>query len=348
VAATVAAVSDVDQPTARERRSRLVGIKLRTLVREHLGDDSVAEPVVFAPGAALLHHDAAWVLLDDRPADRLGAALVWAVREGAASLDVIADTEADAGALARRGAAFSMPLTVWRADGRRLLPAGATALPVSQPAPPEHETLRQLIIDGGAEPLVEHGVLFGEVRGLEICRVVDDPYQHIVRLEVGVGAHDREAFQMMHGDVPTVESLARIVTAVESHRNVGASPHPLNRLGAERLLRWRLEQAPDLVGAAEIRPAVPPLPRPNLKDPVPCVATGVAHTGQPVRVVCAVGVDLDLIPYAADARLAAEAVEPGAGDSERLVVVTPSRDRLPVVEQLAGLLRQPVELVSVD
>ncbi len=60
----------------------------------------------------------------------------------------------------------------------------------------------------GLHVCVEHGVLVGEVRGLEVCRVVDDPHLGTTRLEVGVGAHDREAFQMLHGDVPAIELLA--------------------------------------------------------------------------------------------------------------------------------------------
>ncbi len=317
---------------------------------EHLHDDAVAEPVPFAPGAALLHGDEAWVLLDERPADRLGAALVWAVRSGARSLQVIADADlsAQAGTLARRASAFSMPVTVWVADGRSLTPVAATPLPVSQPAPVAHEALRDLIIEGGAAPLVEHGVLFGEVRGLEVCRVVDDPHLHTVRLEVGVGAHDREAFQMLHGEVPTAESLARIVDAVEAQRQVGGPPHPLNRLAAERLIRWRLERDPQLIAAAELHPAPPPLPRPNLKDATPCVAVGADRHGRPLRVVCASGVDLDLIPFAADARLAAEAAEPGVAGTERLIVVTPSRDRVRAIDQVAELLSQPVEFASFD
>ncbi len=341
-------MSQDDADLAQERRSRLLGIKLRALVGDHLGGDIDAEPVVFAPGAALLHHDQAWVLLDDRPGDRLGAALVWASRAGARSLNVIADRDGDAGMLARRGGAFAFPITAWRAEGRTLRPAIAATLPVSHPAPSAHEELRGLIVEGGATPGVEHGVLFGEVRGLEVCRVVDDPHSGVVRLEVGVGAHDREAFQMMHGDVPTVESLARIVRAVESSRQLGARPHPLSRLAAERFLRWRIEQAPDLVEANEIHPAPPPMPRLNLKDPVPCVGAGTDARGRSVTVVCSTGVDLDVIPYAADARLAAEAAEPGVDGGIRLVVVTPTRDRLPVTDELAAMLRQPVELISVD
>ncbi len=305
---------------------------------------------MFAPGAAVLHDGQAWVLLDDRPGDRLGAALVWAARTPAASLNVIVDADRadDLGTLARQADAFTIPITVWSAAGRSLQPAAATPLPVSEPAPAAHEELRGLIIAGGATPLVEHGVLVGEVGGLEVCRVVDDPYLHTVRLEVGVGAHDREAFQMMHGDVPTVESLSRIVRAVEGHREIGAGPHPLKRLAAERLIRWQIQHRPELVGAVEIEPVAPPVPRPNLKDPIPCVAVGRDVDQRPMVVVCVSGVDLNVVPFATDARLAVAAVEPDWSNGGRLLVVMPERDRLAVIDELAAMLREPLELLSID
>ena len=76
-------------------------------------------------------------------------------------------------------------------------------------------------------PNVEHGVVTGEVRGLEVCRVVDDPHTGAVRLEVGVGAHDREAFTIMHGDVPTVDALAGVVA--RRRRAPPARPRPSTR-----------------------------------------------------------------------------------------------------------------------
>lgn len=337
--------ADMSDDGAAARRSRLVGIKLRALVHEHLGDDSIADPVGFAPGAALLHGGAAWVLLDQGSASRLGAALAWALRAGATSLDVIA--EEGTGVLARRAAAFSFPITVWHADGRSLWPAVAEPIAPSVPVPEHHRDLIAVIEAGGADPIEEHGVLAGEVRGLEVCRVVDDVDLGTTRLEVGVGAHDREAFTMIHGDVPTVESLARIVDVVTEHRRVGADPHPLNRLARERLIRWRVIAEPELVGALSLAPAEPPVPRPNLKDPVPCVAAGVDGAGGSVVVVCASGVDLELVPFAADARAALEGAHPGVGGT-RLVIVTPSRDRLPVIGSLADLLGQPAEFVSLD
>lgn len=344
---------DSGDAAAASRRSRLVGIKLQVLVREHLGlaaDDPGGELSEFAPGAALVRSDgpptAGWVLIDQRPASRLGAAVAWGIRHAVDSLHVAAD--AGTGVLARRATAFDLPIAVWHADGRELWPAVPEPFVVATPPPEHHQVFRPTIVEGGADPVEEHGVLVGEVRGLEVCRVVDDPYTGATRLEVGVGAHDREAFGMLHGDVPTVASLARIVDIVARHRRLGADPHPLNRLGRERLLRAEVIADPSSVGAVALRPVPPPVPRENVKDPVPCVATGTDPDGRPVVVVCSTGVDLDLVPYAADARAAHDGAHPGVGPGgSRLVIVTPSRDRLRVVGEIAGRLRQPAEFVSV-
>jgi hypothetical protein len=236
---------------------------------------------------------------------------------------------------------------VWHADERTLWPAVPEPFVQAEPPPPEHLAFRELIESSGAEPVIEHGVLAGEVRGLEVCRVVDDPVVGEPRLDVGLGHHDRDAFAMIHGAVPTAESLARVVAAVAEHRRLDAPPHPFNRLARERLLRWQLIQDPSPIDAEQLRPSDPPVPRENLKDPVPCVAVGTDRQGRSIVAVCSVGVDLDLIPYAADARLAAEAAEPGVrGKPSRLVVITPSRDRVKVTGELAGLLDQACELAS--
>ena len=39
-----------------------------------------------------------------------------------------------------------------------------------------------------------------------------------VIVEVGVGAPDREAFRIIHGDLPTVTALAEVVATVTGHR----------------------------------------------------------------------------------------------------------------------------------
>jgi hypothetical protein len=279
------------------------------------------------------------VLIDDNPARGLGPAMAWARQQQASQVNVLA--EQSTGVLQRQAQYFADPPTIWHVEGRVLLPALAEPFTPSPAVPVEHEALRALIIEGGAEPAVEHGVLSGEVAGLEVCRVVTDRYTDEVRLEVGVGVHDRQAFQMIHGNVPTVQALAGVVRAVSPHRQPAASPHPLNRLGAERLLRWRLIDEPALIGVASLRVAEPPVPRPNLKDPVPCVALGATAGGEPVVVVCAVGVDLDLVPFAADGRAFLEL------DGARLLLVVPQRDALPVTHDLAGRLRHPATIIPV-
>ena len=289
--------------------------------------------------------DQAWVVLDGKPGHGLGAAVAYATSRHAASVDVVA--ERGTGTLARRAEAFRLPITVWHLDRRHLIPAVAEPLPTPPPARAEHLALIDDIVAGGAEPVVEHGVVAGEVHGLEVCRVVDDPLSGEVRLEVGVGAHDRETFQMLHGDRPTVEALADVVQAVATHRRPGAEPHPLNLLATERALRSAVAESPDLIGATAVVPAEPPVARASLKDATPCVAIATVG-GQPMVAVFSVGVDLDLIPFATDARLALgapQAMVPEAMIPEAMIVV-PQRDALAVQQRINEALIRPMRIAS--
>jgi hypothetical protein len=331
------------------RRSALLATKLAALVRQHLGGEPRLEPGPFTGGAALLERpnpgddqgDRAWVLGDEQPTRALGQGLAWAHQAGATSLGLVVDDVAVAATLARRAPAFALPIEVFRAGGRTLVPVAAVPHPVAPVLDPVLLHFTSMIEEGGAQPLVERGVLVGEVRGLEVCRAVIDPATGAQRLEVGVGAHDREAFQLMHGDVPTMAALEGVVRAVAQHRTPGAERHPLQTLGAERWLRAELMDHPGRVGMASLGPADPPVPRANVKDPVPAVAIGEDTEGRSAVVVCSVGIDLDLVPFAADARLCS------AQPHTRLVLVVPERDAHAVTHALAGLLVHPAEVVSV-
>ncbi len=344
--------------TQTDRQAQLFSIKLAALVRDHSGDlrggGSAAPDVgsdtrsdvataklgVFGRGAALTRGPDAWVLVEEYPTRGLGPAMAWARQQQCATLNVLA--EQSTGVLTRQAQHFREPPTVWHVEGRVLFPAIPEPFPVSAAVSIEHESMLQLIVAGGAVPSVEHGVLAGEVAGLEVCRVVTDRHTGEVRLEVGVGAHDREAFQIIHGDKPPVEALAGVVQAVAPHRLPHASPHPLNRLAPERLLRWELMADPSLVGLSMLSPAEPPFPRPNLKDPFPAVAVGATAAGDPVVVVCSVGVDLDVVPFAADAR-------PFLGlDRADLLLALPSRDAHRVTLDLASRLKYPAHIVTID
>ena len=105
---------------------------------------------------------------------------------------------------ARRAGEFALPIRVWALEGRDLRAIEAASPTEPRAADPAHLALVPDIEAAGATVVIEHGVITGEVLELEVCRVVDvdDERTRRVRLEVGVGPHDREAFATIHGDIP--------------------------------------------------------------------------------------------------------------------------------------------------
>lgn len=331
--------------TDSNRLAGLRAVKLAALVRDHLSaveaGTAALQPGEFAAGAALMHGDEAWVLVEDRhsamPAAGLGGPLVWAMRRGARRLHVV--VESGAASLARRATGFSLPVQAWTALGRSL--DAATAVPLRAPAevPSAHLAFEDVIEAAGAESVIEHGVLCGEVLGLEVCRVVDDPDTGSVRLDIGIGDHDREAFRLLHGERPPAEALADVVATVGMHRRDPTDAHPLARLARERLLRAAVIGCPAAVGASSVAACPPPEPRPNLKDPVPCMA--IADVGDSRRLlVFSTGVDLDAVPACVDARLATGIVD--------CALVVPVRDAIPAQRMLAAAAEPAIDVLAID
>ena len=279
-----------------------------------------------------------WVLAEDDSARSLGPALVWARRKGLAALHVL--TEAEAGLLARRARLFRDPPTIWQINGR-LLSLAEPARPPTEETPPEGvQDLIAMLREVDLEGVCEHGVLAGEVRGLEVARVVQE-VDGRARLEVGVGRFDREAGALLHADVPTIEALRSAADLVRGHRRPGSSDHPISRLAPERWLRSLILEEPALVGAANLEPIATTLVRTNLKESHPAATMGTTLHGEPLIVVCSVGVDLDLVPTAADVRAA-------RNPDARLSMVLPERDLHPVIAELVDALEEPAELIGVD
>jgi hypothetical protein len=159
-------------------------------------------------------------------------------------------------------------------------------------------------------------------------------------LEVGVGQADREFDQAFHGTVSSVQRIRRVMEVVREHRHAGARHHPLNQLARERWLRAHVVAHPDLVGARELTPAPPMRPRAGLTQSLPAPAVGLDLEGRPLVVVASVGVDLDVVPEAADLR---DRSDPAAA----LVVVVPERDRIPPMERLIKRLEREARLVGI-
>jgi hypothetical protein len=310
-----------------------------------IGGRSDVEVSEFGQAVGLVIDDVAWVLVTGRYERSLGPALMWALRKNATSLKLLLNERA--GELARIATHFDFAIEVFEVDAagvaRVAVPKDATKIEVSV----ADEMFADFIKSAGADVVREHGVISGEVCGLEVCRVVratsasDLDGAGESELEIGVGAHDRETFKLLHGRTATVESLRKVIAEVAARRAVGAQVHPLNQLARERMLRHYVCLSPQLVGAKSLQPAQPPIARTNLKDVVPCCAVGVSLTGEKMVVIFNVGVDPDVVSFGADARGQINA-------SADLVFAMPTRDIVPAVEQIAQMLRRPARFVGVD
>ena len=339
-----------------DRIRTLHAAKLRALVATVLGLEPAEVSGTDDGALAVATGDAPTVvcLAQERAERALGGALALAERTGCDQVHVFAENHSEV--LARRAACFVPAPTVWKIEG-----AGATAaVPAprpTEPPPPRAPELVALLGAAGVEVTVEHGVIMGEVEGLEVARIVAVPHSDAPtsgadgsdtgetaerwQIEVGVGVHDREAFALLHADEPTPEAIRRVAEVVRTHRSPGASPHPLNRLAAARWLRSLLIRQPDLVGAGRLRAASPPIARSGPKDPAPAVAYGLTPEGRRLVVVACVGIDLDVVPFAADARLL---LDPDA----ELTVALPRRDAHDVIAAMANRLSDPAQIAEID
>ncbi|MEY3478135.1 MAG: hypothetical protein RL415_398 [Actinomycetota bacterium] len=349
--------------------SRMAHLPLRAIVDAQrggagaggaIGGRSDVEVSEFGQAVGLVVDDCAWVLVTGRYERSLGPALMWALRKNATSLKLLLSERA--GELARIATHFDFAIEVFELDAsgvaraaievfeldaagvaRVAVPKDATKIEVSV----ADEMFADFIKSAGADVVREHGVISGEVCGLEVCRVVratsasDLDGAGESELEIGVGAHDRETFKLLHGRTATVESLRKVIAEVAARRAVGAQVHPLNQLARERMLRHYVCLSPQLVGAKSLQPAQPPIARTNLKDVVPCCAVGVSLTGEKMVAIFNVGVDPDVVSFGADARGQINA-------SADLVFAMPTRDIVPAVEQIAQMLRRPARFVGVD
>jgi len=131
-----------------------------------------------------------------------------------------------------------------------------------------------------------------------------------------------------------------VVKQVRDLRRADAERHPLNQLVPERWLRAVLCRNPEAIGLTSLRPAPSAQKRRGLREVDIAVGTGEALDGRSVVVACSVGIDLDLVPAAADARAA---IDPEAD----LWLVLPERDDHPSSLRMAARLHDPARILSV-
>lgn len=322
-----------------EQRAGLLRAQLAALVRDLTAQE--CEPLTVGANAAAVVDGTSFVLSGVADGATLAGAIAWALRQGSEELVLLTDDLA--GDLARMATYFELPIAVRSVSGAGSVPVEPAPLPVVVPAPEAPELVDQLV-DAGLEVVVEDGVVRGEVRGLEVARLVVWPVESggdgELHLEAGVGRFDRDAAAAMHQGEPPTVTLARSVAMVRAERVAGGATHPLARLARERWLRRAVIDSPELVGASRLEACPTTVRRDSVRDVTPAAAVGVGSDGRPMVVVCSAGVDLSLVPIAADTRAW---IDPTA----ELVLAVPARDRLPVLDRLSSLLRTPATVVVV-
>lgn len=318
---------------SNEQRAGLWMAKLRSIASEHFDRSGGVEHT--APWGAALETEGVWTaLIETSPERSFGQALVLAARNKATSLDVL--VASDAPAVARRAELFEPSPRVWlvtpTGSGASLAPAEPDQ-PQTVAAAELRPDLAALLNIADVDVIIEHGVIIGECRGLEVARVTGAGEEQ--RLDVGVGAYDQGAFAVMNPDMTPIEALAEVVAQVLTHRRRGAGGHPINRLVRERWVRHELLADPTLVGLQSLDVLEPMTPREGIKDIGIAAGLGTSADGDSVLVACTVGIDLDAVPAAAD--LAA------LHDADRIVIVLPDRDRHSMIQAVAAQSIRPIK-----
>jgi hypothetical protein len=331
-----------DTPDTSER---LLAAKLRAIVADRSSPDDGAAAsgatdllagatelrVPGGAGLAIGEHGSFLVPNDGG----LGAVLLIAQNAELTSLAIY--TDSDGHTLARQARAVAADVQVWQLDGRVPVPVNPPSV-VASPEPDSEAVLALAAID---EPdlrvVVEHGEAISELAGLEVARasVVDGE----LRVRVGVGRSDQELSEFVQYGRTSAQRVRDAAAEVRLRRHVGAPPHPLLHLVAERWVRARLMDSPQLVGLDSLEPVAPLRPRAGLKIAAPAAALGATASGEPVLVVCSTGVDPELVPVAAELR--AERYP----DADLLVVRTQADQHPAVTRLLDGLGRTRVHAV---
>lgn len=327
-----------------DQRTRLLRTKLAALAAQVGLTDATAEDL--GASVALVGGGHGAVLVDEPGAAAVAGAVLWAVRRELDALTVF--TDSDGGRLARWAAYLQVgdrPIQVRTVQGGGSVEAAPDPVPVPPPPPSVPDELLEPLRELGVEIVVEHGVVRGEVLGLEVARLVPWPVEvggdGELHLEAGVGRFDRDAVAAVRPDEAPAESLRRTVEQVRVHRHPGAGVHPVQLLARERWLRSIVVADPTLVGAAQLTPVGMTTEPEGLRDTHPAAALGIDADGGPMLVVCSRGVDLALVPLAADTRAMLDR-------DARLVLALPARDHHVATTTLVGQLREPAEVVELE
>ena len=318
-----------------ERLGGLARVKLEALVRRAF-PEVTADAEAFNAGVGIAQGDQAFVHLIGQAPSPMAAVLAWGEQRRASELHLIVDAPDHVLVLQARG--LDPAPTIWQAVDADLRPIGDGAEPVPSLDVPDVVLAEVPVLEAaGCDIVVEHGVVIGEILGVEVARIaVEVDGQALVR--VGVGLYDQEAHALVHAKSSVGDRLEQVVTEVRRHRSGDAGPHPLNRIARERWLRSLVVADPSLLGLDALELEAPLVPRSGIHEQRPVAARGTRGNAD-VLVVCSTGIDLDLVPMAAG--------HIGDRRPDEVVLVLPARDHHDIIARMVDRLAVPSTLTSI-
>ncbi|MGB6057574.1 MAG: hypothetical protein WBF71_04855 [Microthrixaceae bacterium] len=330
-----------------DQRERLLASKLTGLVRS-LGPvgENASEPEARGALTVMADGGRAYGLIEKGDPGPVASAVLWARRNNCTELVVLVDEAASTAA--RFASYFSsgdLLISVLEVAGSTASAVVADPVPATVPAPSAPGDLIDILRSQRLEVVVEHGVVRGELLGLEVARLVRWPAANggddELHLEAGVGRFDRDAVAAVNADMSPEDALRRTLEVVRKHRYPGAPVHPLQLLSRERWLRVSLLDEPGRVGATRLEAVAMTTESPGMRDPHPAAAYGERPDGGTVIVVCSTGINMATVPLAADLRAA---LDPSAD----LVIAVPARDRHNATVELADMLEGRAEVLGTE
>jgi len=316
-----------------ERRSELNQRKLESLLRVTF-PDSTFEQVKTQSGALRSNNKNQYLYAPNEKVSPLALALTFL--EKGTAIHIILD-EPDP-LLTHQAMGLHTDCTFWVVEKDQLIPHPEGKTGERPEKPVVNETAMSLLIENGCDVIREHDVIKGEIKGLEVARIIKD-FDNLSNMQIGVGHYDQEAHKLVDWGESPNEKLARVVSEVRQYRNKEAQPHPLNRVARSKWLISEMIASPKIVGLEEIRHLPTPESTKAITETAPAAALGKIGD-KVILIVASVGVDLKAVPIASGLSVATE--------PDEIWMVLPEKDKHPALLRQAEHLKTPVHFKTAE
>ena len=316
-----------------DRRAGLNQAKMDSLLRETF-PDSQFEPIQTKIGAMRSNGTQKFLYAPNENVSPLAISLALATDE----TDINLVVDASDHLLLEQTMGLATKHRLWVVEGNKLVPHPELKLEERHAPQPLNPTIASLLETNGCEIVQENGMTKGEIKGLEVARVVEGSEGESA-LQVGVGIYDQEAHKLVDGNESTEEKLSRVVSEVLHYRNKQARPHPLNRVSRPKWLISELVNSPENSGLEEVRRLPVATESKAITETTPAAALARAENTK-VLIVASVGVDLNAIPIASGLSVSTQADE--------IWMIQSERDKYPVLERQAKHLKVPHRFLKTE